>query len=95
MEYVFLPAMSWRFAPVCPSQILISESTMPPLVATASLSEKEVNNLRSAFQRAHEEPALSASLKAILVERFVVPELAAYDETRRRAERVEEAPEWP
>jgi ABC-type phosphate/phosphonate transport system substrate-binding protein len=81
------------------SQVRVVETTdpapMPPLVATASLSEKEVNNLRSAFQRAHEEPALSASLKAILVERFVVPELAAYDETRRRAERVEEAPEWP
>ncbi len=33
--------------------------------------------------------------KALLVERFVVPDLEVYDETRRRAERVEEAQEWP
>jgi hypothetical protein len=38
---------------------------------------------------------MTASLKALLIERFVVPELSAYDETRRRAERVEQEPEWP
>jgi ABC-type phosphate/phosphonate transport system substrate-binding protein len=81
------------------SQVRIIESTdptpMPPLVATASLSQEQVKKLRSAFLRAHEEPSLSASLKAILVERFVVPELSIYDQTRRRAQRVEEAEEWP
>ena len=66
---------------------------MPPLVATAALNEADVSRLRSAFLHAHEEPSLP--LKAILVERFVVPELAVYDETRRRAERVEQAEPWP
>jgi ABC-type phosphate/phosphonate transport system substrate-binding protein len=68
---------------------------MPPLVATASLSQEKIDRLRSAFLRAHEEPSLQSFLKAILVERFALPELSAYDETRRRAERVEEAEEWP
>ena len=68
---------------------------MPPLVATAPLSPTDADNLRSAFLRAHEEPALSAALENLLVERFVVPDLSVYDETRRRAERVEEAEEWP
>ena len=66
---------------------------MPPLVATAPLGEAQVKALRTAFLRAHEEASLP--LKSILVERFVVPDLSCYDETRRRAERVEEAPEWP
>jgi hypothetical protein len=34
-------------------------------------------------------------LKTILVERFVVPDLSVYDETKRRAERVEQEPQWP
>jgi ABC-type phosphate/phosphonate transport system substrate-binding protein len=68
---------------------------MPPLVATASLTSGQVRRLRGAFGRAHEEPSLTPALKAILVERFVVPEHKAYDETRRRAERVEQEPEWP
>jgi hypothetical protein len=34
-------------------------------------------------------------LRTLLIERFVVPELRVYDETRRRAERVEQAEEWP
>jgi ABC-type phosphate/phosphonate transport system substrate-binding protein len=66
---------------------------MPPLVATASLKENQVEKLRTAFLRAHEEPSLP--LKTILVERFVVPDLSVYDETRRRAERVEQCEEWP
>jgi ABC-type phosphate/phosphonate transport system substrate-binding protein len=76
--------------------IAVTDPTpMPPLVATASLSPEKTDRLRSAFQRAHEEPSLSSSLKAILVGRFVVPDLKVYDETRRRAEHVEEAAEWP
>lgn len=66
---------------------------MPPLVATAPLDEAEVNRLRAAFLHAHEEPSLP--LKTILVERFVVPDISVYDETRRRAERVEQAEPWP
>jgi ABC-type phosphate/phosphonate transport system substrate-binding protein len=81
------------------SQVRIVATTdptpMPPLVATGSLSGEEVESLRSAFRRAHEARSLTASLNALLIERFVVPELSAYDETRRRAERVEREPEWP
>jgi hypothetical protein len=43
----------------------------------------------------HKQAALDAARKALLVERFVVPDLSVYDETRRRAERVEQAEEWP
>lgn len=81
------------------AQVRIVETSdptpMPPLVATAPLRETQVRALQTAFMRAHEEPSLSAYLKVILVERFVVPDLSVYHETRRRAERVEEAPEWP
>jgi ABC-type phosphate/phosphonate transport system substrate-binding protein len=81
------------------SQVRIVATTdptpMPPLVATASFSDKEVESLRSAFRHAHEEPSLTASLETLLIERFVVPDLAVYDETRRRAERVDQEPEWP
>jgi ABC-type phosphate/phosphonate transport system substrate-binding protein len=79
------------------SQVRVIASTdptpMPPLVATAPLTQDQVSNLRNAFLRAHEEPSLP--LKTILVERFVVPELSVYDVTKRRAERVEQAEEWP
>jgi ABC-type phosphate/phosphonate transport system substrate-binding protein len=68
---------------------------MPPLVATASFNKNEIESLRNAFRHAHEEPSLAEHLKNILVERFVVPELSVYDETKRRAERVGEAPQWP
>jgi ABC-type phosphate/phosphonate transport system substrate-binding protein len=76
--------------------VAASEPTpMPPLVATAALPPEKIERLRSAFVGLHGEPALSAALKTLLVERFTVPDLSAYDETRRRAERVEEAEEWP
>ena len=68
---------------------------MPPLVATASLSGEEVRSLRSAFLGVHEEKSLDKARATLLVERFVVPELSVYDETRRRAERVEQAEQWP
>ena len=68
---------------------------MPPLVATASLTKENIRDLRKAFLRVHEEPSLSDQCKALLVERFVVPELGVYDETKRRAHRVEQAEEWP
>jgi ABC-type phosphate/phosphonate transport system substrate-binding protein len=83
--------------PASAAQVRIIASTdptpMPPLVATASLSDHQVNALRAAFLRAHEERSLP--LRTLLIERFVVPDLRVYDETRRRAERVEQAEEWP
>jgi ABC-type phosphate/phosphonate transport system substrate-binding protein len=85
--------------PAFASQVRVIASTdptpMPPLVATAPLKSGEVERLRRAFLSAHEESALSTSLKTLLVERFVVPDLGVYAETRRRAERVEQAEDWP
>ncbi|HEY1290637.1 MAG TPA: PhnD/SsuA/transferrin family substrate-binding protein [Burkholderiales bacterium] len=76
--------------------IAVTDPTpMPPLVATASLKENQTEQLRSAFRAVHEEPSLHSALGAILVERFVVPDLSVYDETKRRAERVERADPWP
>jgi len=81
------------------SQVRVIAATdptpMPPLVATASLAEEEVEKLRAAFLRIREERSLDEARNTLLIERFVVPELKAYDETKRRAERVEKAPPWP
>ncbi len=68
---------------------------MPPLIATAPLKPDEIERLRAAFRRVHEEKSLDAARKALLIDRFVVPELSVYDETKRRAQLVEKAPEWP
>jgi ABC-type phosphate/phosphonate transport system substrate-binding protein len=68
---------------------------MPPLVATAPLSENHISSLRKTFLRVHEEPSLATARKTLLVERFVVPDISVYDETKRRAQRVEQAEEWP
>ena len=81
------------------AQVRVIASTdptpMPPLVATAALDQRQVEKLRKTFLRAHEERSLSSPLKALLIDRFLVPELAVYEETRRRAEKVEQAEEWP
>jgi ABC-type phosphate/phosphonate transport system substrate-binding protein len=85
--------------PAFAAQVRVIESTdptpMPPLIATAALAPEKIQDMRNAFLRVHQEPSLDQARKALLVERFVVPELAVYDETKRRAYRVEQAPEWP
>ena len=86
--------------PAFAAQVRVVASTdptpMPPLIATAPLEPDEVERLRGAFRKAHEEPSLDEARKALLVERFVVPDLSVYGETRRRAERVErEGEPWP
>ena len=85
--------------PAFASQVRVIASTdptpMPPLVATAPLKEDEIGRLRQAFLDVHKEPSLDQPRLALLVERFVVPDLSVYDETRRRAQRVEQAEEWP
>jgi ABC-type phosphate/phosphonate transport system substrate-binding protein len=68
---------------------------MPPLIATAALAPEQVQALRDSFSRIHEEKSLDQARKALLVERFVVPELAVYEETKRRAGRVEKEAAWP
>jgi ABC-type phosphate/phosphonate transport system substrate-binding protein len=67
---------------------------MPPLVSTG-LRAEEVERVRAAFLKLHEQPALDAARRALLVDRFIVPELSVYDETKRRAHLVEKEPEWP
>jgi ABC-type phosphate/phosphonate transport system substrate-binding protein len=85
--------------PAFASQVRIVASTdptpMPPLVATAPLPSQKIASLRAAFLKAHEEKSLDEARKALLVERFVVPDLSVYDETKRRAEHVEQAEPWP
>jgi ABC-type phosphate/phosphonate transport system substrate-binding protein len=68
---------------------------MPPLVATASLKDGQTEKLRSAFRAVHEERSLDDARQTLLIEKFVVPDLSVYDETKRRAERVERADPWP
>jgi len=68
---------------------------MPPLIATAPLLPEQIERLRSAFRKVHEERSLDEARKTLLVERFVTPDLAVYGETRRRAERVEKEAAWP
>ena len=82
------------------AQVRVVASTdptpMPPLIATAPLKTEEIARVRTAFLRLHEESALDSARKALLVERFVVPELADYGITKNRAERVErEGEPWP
>ena len=81
------------------AQVRIVASTdptpIPPLVATAPLTQEQLLNVRKAFLEVHEEASLDKPRKALLVERFVVPDIRVYDETRRRAERVEQAEQWP
>jgi hypothetical protein len=69
---------------------------MPPLVSTFPFTGNEIEELRRAFLGLHEEPSLHGARRALLIERFVVPDLKVYDETKRRAERVEhEGEPWP
>jgi ABC-type phosphate/phosphonate transport system substrate-binding protein len=85
--------------PAFASQVRVVATTdptpMPPLVATAPLKNDQIERIRNAFLRVHEQSSLAQARKALLVERFVVPDISVYGETRRRAERVDEEPEWP
>jgi len=84
--------------PAFAAQVRVVASTdptpMPPLVSTG-LNPDQVERLRNAFLRLHGHAPLDAARKALLLERFVAPELSVYDETRRRAVLVDEAPPWP
>jgi ABC-type phosphate/phosphonate transport system substrate-binding protein len=77
--------------------IALSEPTpMPPLVATATLPDDALARLRNAFLDVHREQSLDSVRAALLIDHFIVPDLAVYAETRRRASRVEtEGHPWP
>jgi ABC-type phosphate/phosphonate transport system substrate-binding protein len=67
---------------------------MPPLISTG-LMASDVERVRAAFLEVHAHAELDAARSALLVDRFIVPDLSVYDETKRRAHLVEKAPEWP
>jgi ABC-type phosphate/phosphonate transport system substrate-binding protein len=85
--------------PAFAAQVRVVASTdptpMPPLIATARLAPGKIQSLRDGFSRVHEEKSLDRARAVLLVERFVVPDLAVYDETKRRAKRVEKEQAWP
>ncbi|HEV8106397.1 MAG TPA: PhnD/SsuA/transferrin family substrate-binding protein [Burkholderiales bacterium] len=95
--YVFdlLRAGDPQFASQVRVVAVTDPTPMPPLVATAPLKSREVEKLRQAFLRVHEERSLDQARQALLIEKFTVPDLSVYDETKRRAERVERADPWP
>ena len=95
--YVFdlLRAGDPQFASQVRSIAVTDPTPMPPLVATASLKDPQTEKLRSAFRAVHEEQSLDKARQTLLIEKFVVPDLSVYDETKRRAERVEQADPWP
>jgi len=85
--------------PAFAAQVRVIASTdptpMPPLVATAPLKPDQLGRIRNAFLEVHKEASLDEAREALLVERFVVPDISVYDETKRRAQRVDQAEEWP
>src|SRR5439155_24538141 len=85
------PKVAWQVRVIAGTD----PTPMPPVVATAALGKEQVDELRGAFLRVHEERSLDEARKTLLIDRFVVPELKTYDETKRRAERVEESPPGP
>ncbi|HSD53677.1 MAG TPA: PhnD/SsuA/transferrin family substrate-binding protein [Burkholderiales bacterium] len=81
-------------------QVRILESTdptpMPPIVATAALDGRSVERLRAAFLAVAGESSLARPRATLLLERFVVPDTAAYELQKQRALAVEAgAPDWP
>jgi len=84
--------------PAFAAQVRVIASTdptpMPPLISTG-LQADQVKRLRDAFIRLHEHAPLESARKSLLVDRFIVPELAVYDETKRRAHAVEREAAWP
>jgi ABC-type phosphate/phosphonate transport system substrate-binding protein len=69
---------------------------MPPIVATAALDPATVERLRAAFLAVAGERSLATARTTLLLERFVVPDPAAYDLQQQRAHAVESgAPAWP
>ena len=95
--YVFdlLRAGDPKFASQVRVVAVTDPTPMPPLVATAALKPEQTHRLRTAFVDLNKEKSLDEARKALLIDRFVVPDLNVYDETKRRAERVDKAAAWP
>lgn len=89
-----------RSDPEFAAQVRVIESTeptpMPPVIATANLSQSSLERIRAAFLAVEAEPSLASARAALLLERFVVPDAAAYRMQRERAAEVERScPAWP
>jgi ABC-type phosphate/phosphonate transport system substrate-binding protein len=68
---------------------------MPPLVATADISEPTIRRLRDAFLAVEAEPSLAHARETLLLERFVIPDPSVYRVQRDRAAEVERTTAWP
>lgn len=77
--------------------VQVTEPTpMPPLVATGVLDAETLARMRAAFLAVQDAPALADARAALLLERFIVPDLSRFDATRKRAEIVEhDSEQWP
>ena len=86
--------------PAFASQVRVIDTTdptpMPPLVATADISEAAIARMRKAFLAVQEQPRLVSAREALLLERFIVPDPSVYRVQRERAEEVEQSSaKWP
>jgi ABC-type phosphate/phosphonate transport system substrate-binding protein len=70
-------------APAFAAQVRVVAATVPrpipPLVATAPLSERQLGSLRQALLAAHEAPVLRGAMARLLLARFTVPDPADYE----------------
>jgi ABC-type phosphate/phosphonate transport system substrate-binding protein len=87
--------------PAFAAQVRIIDTTdptpMPPLVTTLpAMPADAVAGLRNAFAAAGSEPALADARRALLIERFMLPDAAAFKVQKQRHDRVvAEAALWP
>ena len=87
--------------PTFAAQVRIIDATdptpIPPLVATSkALPLGAVERMRDAFEAIHREASLDDARRAVLVERFVLPDPKVYQVLKQRHDRiVREADAWP
>ena len=68
---------------------------MPCIVASPSVSAKDVNSLRQAFRASITENSLAAARQTLLLADFTLPEPSSYQVQFERALRVDAAQDWP
>lgn len=60
------------------------EAPTGPIVVRSSLDPEEKASLWRIFYTMHENPDLSRSMKTIVIDRFVAPDTAAYEQFKRQ-----------
>jgi ABC-type phosphate/phosphonate transport system substrate-binding protein len=68
---------------------------MPCIVASPSVSAKDVNSLREAFRASITESSLAPARQTLLLTDFALPEPSVYQVQFERALRVDAAQDWP